>query len=163
MTDTDLVDVRPGGGSAISESPAASDDSVRAQGRANVAIAKIVDKLGRGSAAIILVAAFASLAIAAWSAGRVQSLGDYVHADHDAYQRDALAMNIEYQHELSHYVEEFNKMERQFRMTELKLDDWTVVAHRSGLALPGDYTRGPQGNLDAESFHIPQRKPKGPK
>lgn len=50
------------------------------------------------------------------------------------------------------------KLDRQYRMTELKLDDWTVVGHRAGLALPGDYTRGPQGNLDAESFHI---DPKG--
>jgi hypothetical protein len=43
-------------------------------------------------------------------------------------------------------------LDRQYRMTELKLDDWTVVAHRSGLVLPSDYARGPQGNLDAESF-----------
>lgn len=48
----------------------------------------------------------------------------------------------------------FLKLDRQYRMTELKLDDWTVVAHRAGLQLPGDYTRGPQGNLDAESFNI---------
>ena len=46
----------------------------------------------------------------------------------------------------------YDLLERQYRMVELKLDDWTVVAHRSGLVLPGDYTRGPQGNLDAESF-----------
>ncbi len=43
-------------------------------------------------------------------------------------------------------------MQRQSRMTELKLDDWSVVAHRSGLVLPGDYTRGPQGNMDQEAF-----------
>jgi hypothetical protein len=56
----------------------------------------------------------------------------------------------------------FLALDRQSRMTELKLDDWTVVAHRAGLQIPGDYTRGPQGNLDAESFHIPQpSKPKG--
>lgn len=52
----------------------------------------------------------------------------------------------------------FLKLDRQYRMTELKLDDWTVVAHRAGLQIPGDYTRGPQGALDAESFHIPQPK-----
>ena len=62
--------------------------------------------------------------------------------------------------ERSRMIFEFAKLDRQYRMTELKLDDWTVVAHRAGLALPGDYTRGPQGNLDVESFHIPQ-KPKG--
>ena len=46
----------------------------------------------------------------------------------------------------------FDDLQRQYRMTELKLDDWTVVAHRAGLVLPGDYTRGPQGNLDTDSF-----------
>jgi hypothetical protein len=46
----------------------------------------------------------------------------------------------------------YDLLERQYRMVELKLDDWTVVAHRSGLMLPGDYTRGPQGNLDQESY-----------
>lgn len=54
--------------------------------------------------------------------------------------------------------EHLQDLQRQYRMTELKLDDWTVVAHRSGLVLPGDYTRGPQGNLDAVSFN--QRKGK---
>lgn len=53
----------------------------------------------------------------------------------------------------------FLKLDRQYRMTELKLDDWTVVAHRAGLALPGDYTRGPQGNLDTEAFQKPAAKP----
>lgn len=56
------------------------------------------------------------------------------------------------------YIRKFDDLDRQYRMTELKLDDWTVVAHRAGLALPGDYTRGPQGNPDAEAF-----KPKQPK
>lgn len=47
---------------------------------------------------------------------------------------------------------EFAKLDRQYRMVELKLDDWTVVAHRSGLVLPSDYARGPQGNPSEESF-----------
>jgi hypothetical protein len=54
--------------------------------------------------------------------------------------------------ERASYARQFDLLERQYRMVELKLDDWTVVAHRSGLVLPGDYTRGPQGNLDQESF-----------
>ncbi len=54
--------------------------------------------------------------------------------------------------------EKTQDLQRQYRMTELKLDDWTVVAHRSGLVLPGDYTRGPQGNLDSESFTKPKGK-----
>jgi len=61
--------------------------------------------------------------------------------------------------ERSSYERQFDLLERQYRMVELKLDDWTVVAHRAGLVLPGDYTRGPQGNLDTESFDKP--KPKG--
>lgn len=85
----------------------------------------------------------------------------YAKADRDRlqaqYQNQLLLQHDEYQHELDHYKEEYVKMERQFRMTELKLDDWTVVAHRAGLQLPGDYTRGPQGNLDAESFHIQEK------
>ena len=54
--------------------------------------------------------------------------------------------------ERSQMEREFAKLDRQYRMVELKLDDWTVVAHRSGLVLPTDYARGPQGNPDAESF-----------
>jgi hypothetical protein len=65
-----------------------------------------------------------------------------------------MGLNISEQHEL---IRHFDALDRQSRMTELKLDDWTVVLHRAGLQLPGDYTRGPQGNMDAESFHI---KPK---
>lgn len=66
-----------------------------------------------------------------------------------------MGMNISEQRELERH---YDALDRQSRMTELKLDDWTVVAHRAGLQLPGDYTRGPQGNPDADSFHI---KPKG--
>jgi len=49
-------------------------------------------------------------------------------------------------------VKKMDDLQRQYRMAELKLDDTTVVLHRAGLQLPGDYTRGPQGNMDAESF-----------
>ena len=66
-----------------------------------------------------------------------------------------MGLNLARQHSLE---DAFTKLDRQYRMTELKLDDWTVVAHRSGLVLPGDYTRGPQGNLDEESFHKPKGK-----
>lgn len=60
--------------------------------------------------------------------------------------------------ERSQMEREFSQLDRQYRMVELKLDDWTVVAHRAGLVLPGDYTRGPQGNPDAESFSKPRSK-----
>lgn len=56
--------------------------------------------------------------------------------------------------ERSQMEREFDRLDRQYRMTELKLDDWTVVAHRAGLQLQSDYTRGPQGNPDAQSFNI---------
>ena len=65
-----------------------------------------------------------------------------------------MGLNLSRQRELE---DAFLKLDRQYRMTELKLDDWTVVAHRSGLVLPGDYTRGPQGDLDADSFNLPDR------
>jgi hypothetical protein len=65
-----------------------------------------------------------------------------------------MGMNLARQKQLE---DAFLKLDRQYRMTELKLDDWTVVAHRSGLVLPGDYTRGPQGDLDADSFNLPDR------
>ncbi len=60
-----------------------------------------------------------------------------------------MGLNLSRQRELE---DAFLKLDRQYRMTELKLDDWSVVAHRGGLSLEGDYTRGPQGNLDSESF-----------
>jgi len=66
-----------------------------------------------------------------------------------------MGLNLSRQKEME---DRFDDLRRQYRMTELKLDDWTVVAHRSGLVLPGDYTRGPQGNLDSESFTKPKGK-----
>jgi hypothetical protein len=57
-------------------------------------------------------------------------------------------------------AEKYDDLRRQYRMTELKMDDWTVVAHRAGLQLPGDYARGPQGNPDAESFKFSKQKGK---
>ena len=91
----------------------------------------------------LFIACLLAVACAAWAAARVDSLKDHI----DENQRIT-------QMQIDHYKDEFYKLDRQVRMTELKLDDWTVVAHRAGLQLPGDYTRGPQGNLDAESFHI---------
>lgn len=66
-------------------------------------------------------------------------------------------MGLDYA-ERGFYIRKFDDLDRQYRMVELKLDDWTVVAHRAGLQLPTDYARGPQGNPDAQSFNI---KPKG--
>jgi hypothetical protein len=65
-----------------------------------------------------------------------------------------MGMNLSRQRELE---DSFLKLDRQYRMVELKLDDWTVVAHRAGIVLPDDYARGPQGNPDSKAFNIPQR------
>lgn len=98
----------------------------------------------RGAMLLIVVVA---ICVAAFAAARVSSLEDHITEN----QRIT-------QNEIDHYKDEYLKLDRQYRMTELKLDDWTVVAHRSGLVLPGDYTRGPQGNLDADSFNKPKGK-----
>lgn len=129
--------------------------------------------------ALILAVMFA-VGMSAWSLARVGYIHDEMarrDADHQgreqqqaaAFSYHATEMQTDYflhaaqqsreiEHEIVHYREQFAKLERQYRMTELKLDDATVVMHRAGLQLPGDYTRGPQGSLDAESFHVNNRK-----
>lgn len=74
------------------------------------------------------------------------------HAQDREFDRRAQQAQREADNRAAALTETMTKLDRQYRMTELKLDDWTVVAHRAGLVLPGDYTRGPQGNLDSESF-----------
>lgn len=109
------------------------DGSIHAAEGANVAKTDISINLGGATLVVVIV-----LALVIGACGVVMGL------------------NLSRQRALE---DAFLKLDRQYRMTELKLDDWTVVAHRSGLQLPGDYTRGPQGNLDAESFNIkPERK-----
>lgn len=128
--------------------------------------------------AILLVAALA-LGLAAWSVARVGYLHDEMirqaadanrRADTQAtaFMYHATELQTDYflhaaqqaqqnEQEITHYRERFNALERQYRMVELKLDDTSVVLHRAGLQIPGDYTRGPQGSLDAESFHISEK------
>lgn len=116
----------------------------------------------------VLIACVGAAAMGAYSIARVQSLSDLVQEHHMASQRESAAllaslqteflnMHTQYEHELDHYKEAFLDLDRKYRMAELKLDDTSVVLHRAGLKLPGDYTRGPQGALDAESFHVPQK------
>lgn len=121
------------------------DESVKG----NSAPVQIMRVLLSERGAMIFAVVLAGM-LAAWAAARVAGLKDHIDANQQIMQN-----------EITHYRDDFLKLDRQARMTELKLDDWTVVAHRAGLRLPGDYTRGPQGNLDAESFNIPQSKPKG--
>lgn len=84
------------------------------------------------------------------------------HQEREARERDASlkrdwdnhtsALQREWSRQTAVLTEHMDDLARKYRMFELKLDDWSVVAHRHGLVLPGDYTRGPQGNLDSESF-----------
>lgn len=128
--------------------------------------------------AVFLVAALA-IGLSAWTFARVGYLHDELirqaaDENHRAEQQatqfmyHATKLQTDYflhtaeqaqttEQEIAHYRDNFAKLERQYRMVELKLDDTSVVLHRAGLQLPGDYTRGPQGNLDAESFHISQK------
>lgn len=50
------------------------------------------------------------------------------------------------------YERKFDDVERQERMTELKLDMVNLTVRRAGLVLPGDNDMGPTGNVDSESF-----------
>lgn len=64
------------------------------------------------------------------------------------------ALEREFARETAKQVDAMVELKRQYRMTEMKLDDWVVTAKRAGIVLPGDYARGPQGNTDAESYHV---------
>lgn len=144
----------------------------------SVAVAKPVTIVSdRG--ATFLIAALA-LGLASWSVARVgylhdewarQAVEDNKRAEQQAsaFMYHATELQTDYflhaaqqaqqtESEITHYRDKFTALERQYRMVELKLDDTAVVLHRAGLQLTGDYTRGPQGNLDAESFHISERK-----
>lgn len=110
--------------------------------------------------AILVIVMLIVLGLAAWIIG--QNTAERRHqeveqrAQADMLQREMLRTQADIQREwnkqTAELTEHMDELRRQSRMTELKLDDWTVVAHRKGLVLPGDYTRGPQGNLDSESF-----------
>lgn len=92
-----------------------------------------------GGATLIVVCI---LALIVGACGLIMGLNlSEQHALMREFDRDTAATN-----------EHLQDLQRQYRMTELKLDDWTVVAHRSGLILPDDYTRGPQGDPDSKSF-----------
>jgi hypothetical protein len=104
--------------------------------------------------ALILGVVFAT-ALAAYAAARVSSLKDHIDENqhitlYAIEQHERITQN-----EIDHYREYFAKLERQYRMTEMKLDAWGVTARRAGLKLPGDFEMGPGGNPDAASFNIP--------
>jgi hypothetical protein len=104
--------------------------------------------LGAPTLALVFVL-LAVVCLAAWVIGENTA----ERRNQEALQRQhELTLQREWERQTASLTEHMADLQRQYRMTELKLDDWTVVAHRRGLALPGDYTRGPQGNLDSQSF-----------
>lgn len=123
-----------------------SDDSVTAHEHANVNNVRV--DVGTPTLAVIMV-----LVALIGACGVVMGIDI---SDRQAQQREFDRRAGQAQREAdaraAQLTEAMTRLDRQYRMTELKLDDWTVVAHRSGLVLPGDYTRGPQGNLDSDSF-----------
>jgi hypothetical protein len=131
-----------------------------------------VDFMTKPEKALMLAAVFVAVACSIYAAARVDALATNV-ADYkrDAELREHHALEIRaieraaslaaieqlkltYTLALADDKDRFGKLERQYRMTELKLDDWNVTARRAGLVLKGDYSGGPGGNPDAESFNM---------
>lgn len=131
------------------QSPAATQ--IRAEGSAHVNVVR-VDLSGAAVAVIVGLV----LVIGACSAVIGLDISERGSQQRDWARRTA-DLERAWRQDVQSLDDSYARLDRQYRMTELKLDDWTVVAHRAGIALPSDYTRGPQGNLDAKSFHIPQR------
>jgi hypothetical protein len=117
------------------------DDSVTAAPRSTVNILRV----DLGGTTLFVVAVLATI---------IGACGVVIGLD----IAERAQMEREFQRGTAETSARLQDLQRQYRMTELKLDDWTVVAHRAGLQLPGDYTRGPQGNLDSESFKQPKGK-----
>lgn len=149
-----------------------TDNSTTAEAGAHVTNVRI--NLGGPTVALVIFLLIV-LAVAAWIIG--QNTAERAHQERESrgqadqlqreMARDAAQIAREWAKQTGELTEAMSELKRQYRMTELKLDDWTVVAHRRGLVLPGDYTRGPQGNLDRESFQAPfvkhPLKPETPK
>lgn len=119
-----------------------SDESLRQDGGSISNSSRVNIELGSATIAIVV-----SLMLVIGACGVVMGLN---MAEQRAMVREFERTTLETS---GHMAE----LQRQYRMTELKLDDWTVVAHRSGLVLPSDYTRGPQGNPDAQSFKLKEK------
>jgi len=124
----------------------------------------------------LILGCLIAVGLATWSTARVGYLHDefmrqgaeYSHrADQQAAAFSYHAMELqtnyllhvaqqhsEVESEMARYREQFQSLERQFRMTELKYDNVNISMRRAGIYLPNDYWTGPNGNLDAESFHI---------
>jgi hypothetical protein len=124
------------------------DNSTRATRGANVTKNDI--RINLGGATLIVVLILASII------GVTGVIIGIDIADRDAKSREEAERLAQYERNEDRRTQELHDalqdLQRQYRMVELKLDDWTVVAHRAGLQLPGDYTRGPQGNMDKDAY-----------
>lgn len=151
---------------------------ITASDRANQVVF-LAEALGKNERALYLAAALLSVGLSVYCLARVQAQVElqaqrgqqqattYALAQSQAAQTYALAnqqLARTYQNETDSMRRKFDELKTQARLTELILDDWNVTARRAGLKLKGDYAHGPQGNLDAESFHVNVRKqqPKPP-
>jgi hypothetical protein len=113
--------------------------------------------LGGPTMALVLLL-LGVIGLAAWVIGENTA----ERKNQEALQRQhELTLQREWTRQTAALTEAMANLQRQYRMTELKLDDWTVTAKRAGIVLPGDYTRGPQGNPDAASYNVnPPKKRK---
>ena len=148
-------------------------DSARfsAEGRANQLV--FVEALGRNERALMFVAVVAAVGMACYALARVNGALDlqgqraqalasaYQLAQSQAAQTYALAneqLARTYQTQAEQTRDTLKQLQTQSRVTELKLDDYNVTLRRAGIRLKGDFTRGPMGNPDAETFNMKLRK-----
>lgn len=151
----------------------AMQDSQRfsASDRANQVI--FVEALGRNERALMLTAVVVAVGMAAYALARVNGAVElqiqraqaqasaYQLAQSQAAQTYALAteqLARTYQTQAEQTRDTLKQLQTQSRVTELKLDDYNVTLRRAGIRLKGDFTRGPMGNPDAESFNMKLRK-----
>jgi hypothetical protein len=163
-----------GQANAIGASVHTSPGTVTADTRGSTgsSVNMFVDVMAKPEKAVLFAAVLVALVCSVYAAARVAALGDavldYRHAEEsrEGAQRESIQRTIDdlklaYSLGLADDKERFSKLERQYRMTELKLDDWNVTARRAGLVLKGDYSGGAGGNPDAESFNM--KPPAAPK
>lgn len=144
-----------------------------ASDRANQVV--FVEALGKNERALVLVSLVVAVGMSAYSLAKVtgsvelqaqrsqQQAATYALAQSQAAQTYALAteqLARTYQTQAEQTRDTLKQLQTQSRVTELKLDDYNVTLRRAGIRLKGDFTRGPVGNPDAESFNM--KLPKNP-
>lgn len=142
-----------------------------ASDRANQVV--FVEALGKNERALMLVSVVVAVGMAAYAVARVDGAVEiqaqraqaqasaYQLAQSQAAQTYQLAtqqLSRDEQNRAETLRDQFKQLQQQSRLTELKLDDYNVTLRRAGIRLKGDFTRGPMGNPDAESFGVKLRK-----